>query len=199
MFRSADSSRTEHALCSRRHSQSWTWAAAQRVKPEAPPPKELKPARRAPVSNARRSRDRRWKQLSSVRTLTSGSGGGCAPSPGSSGSVDRLALPSCDASASAGTWRHRPPAARMALAAREQPRAHHRIANPPSQFTRPGSRRGSKACMIHRTAGYGPVRPVVWEGRSREASPYPHWPLARALALSFLIQGLRLEAPGFLR
>ncbi|MFH0301495.1 hypothetical protein AAFX91_30610, partial [Bradyrhizobium sp. 31Argb] len=24
-----------------------------------------------------------------------------------------------------------------------------------------------------RTAGYGPVRPVVWEGRSREASPYP--------------------------
>lgn len=27
--------------------------------------------------------------------------------------------------------------------------------------------------MIHRTAGYGPVRPVVWEGRSREAAPYP--------------------------
>jgi len=47
--------------------------------------------------------------------LTSGSGGGCAPSPGSNGSVDGLALPSCDAAASAGTWRHKPPAAHMAL------------------------------------------------------------------------------------
>ena len=27
--------------------------------------------------------------------------------------------------------------------------------------------------LIQRTAGYGPVRPVVWEGRSREAPPYP--------------------------
>ena len=26
---------------------------------------------------------------------------------------------------------------------------------------------------IRRTAGYGPVCPVVWEGRSREAPPYP--------------------------
>jgi len=48
--------------CSRRHSKIWTWAAVQRVKPEAPPPKRLKPARREPVSNARRSQDRRWKQ-----------------------------------------------------------------------------------------------------------------------------------------
>ncbi len=29
------------------------------------------------------------------------------------------------------------------------------------------------ACLIHRTAGYGPVCPVVWEGRSRETPPYP--------------------------
>src|SRR5207302_10783458 len=42
------------------------------------------------------------------------SGGGCAPSPGSNGSADGLALPSCDAAASAGTWRHKLPAARMA-------------------------------------------------------------------------------------
>ena len=27
--------------------------------------------------------------------------------------------------------------------------------------------------FIHRTAGYGPVCPVVWEGRSRKAPPYP--------------------------
>ncbi len=27
--------------------------------------------------------------------------------------------------------------------------------------------------MIRRTAVYGPVRTVVWEGRSREAPPYP--------------------------
>jgi hypothetical protein len=27
--------------------------------------------------------------------------------------------------------------------------------------------------LIQRTAVYGPVRTVVWEGRSREAPPYP--------------------------
>jgi len=26
-----------------------------------------------------------------------------------------------------------------------------------------------------RTAGYGPVCPVVWEGGGREAAPYPDW------------------------
>src|SRR5947209_4313405 len=46
--------------------------------------------------------------------LTSGPGGGCAPSPGSSGSTDRLASPSCDAAASAGTWRQKPPEAHVA-------------------------------------------------------------------------------------
>jgi hypothetical protein len=30
------------------------------------------------------------------------------------------------------------------------------------------------ACLTRRTAVYGPVRTVVWEGRSREAPPYPN-------------------------
>src|ERR1700760_3763178 len=38
---------------------------------------------------------------------------------------------------------------------------------------RPCLRRGFAARIIHRTAGYGPVCPVVWEGRSRETAPYP--------------------------
>jgi hypothetical protein len=46
--------------------------------------------------------------------LTNGLGGGCAPSPGSSGSADLLALLNCDAAASAGTERLEPPAAHMA-------------------------------------------------------------------------------------
>ncbi len=29
------------------------------------------------------------------------------------------------------------------------------------------------ARLTRRTAVYGPVRTVVWEGRGREASPYP--------------------------
>ncbi len=31
----------------------------------------------------------------------------------------------------------------------------------------------SLGCLTRRTAVYGPVRTVVWEGRSREAPPYP--------------------------
>jgi hypothetical protein len=31
-----------------------------------------------------------------------------------------------------------------------------------------------------RTAGYGPVCPVVWEGGGREAAPYPDCPSFRA-------------------
>src|SRR5579863_307661 len=59
------------------------------------------------------------------------------------------------------------------MAAREQPRAHYCYANPLPQVTRPHFRRATAARLIHRTAGYGPVCPVVWEGRSREAPPYP--------------------------
>src|SRR5215211_4868116 len=59
------------------------------------------------------------------------------------------------------------------LAAREQPRAHHCLADRLLQLTRPPPRRRTAAGLIRRTAGYGPVCPVVWEGRSREAPPYP--------------------------
>ena len=40
--------------------------------------------------------------------------------------------------------------------------------------------------LIQRTAVYGPVRTVVWEGRSREAPPYPdcgRWRQCCAMAL----------------
>src|SRR5208282_857973 len=33
----------------------------------------------------------------------------------------------------------------------------------------------ARECLIRRTAVYGPVRTAVWEGRSREAPPYPDW------------------------
>src|SRR6266702_3125541 len=41
-------------------------------------------------------------------------------------------------------------------------------------------RKTNRLCSIRRTAVYGPVRTVVWEGRSREAPPYPD--LATTLA-----------------
>jgi hypothetical protein len=49
--------------------------------------------------------------------LTSGPGGGCVPSLGGNGRAGTHALPSCDAAASAGIWRHKLPAAHMALGA----------------------------------------------------------------------------------
>lgn len=53
------------------------------------------------------------------------------------------------------------------LADRKQPRACHCPAKQLLRFTRLGFRRGTATCIIRRTAGYGPVCPVVWEGRSR--------------------------------
>jgi hypothetical protein len=56
----------------------------------------------------------------SGRRVTAGSDG-CVPSPGSNGSngsngsVETLVLQSCDAAASAGIWRRKPPAAHMAI------------------------------------------------------------------------------------
>ena len=39
-----------------------------------------------------------------------------------------------------------------------------------------------------RTAVYGSVRTVVWEGRSREAPPYPdHWPLSTFVATQYFV------------
>src|SRR5207237_1410827 len=59
------------------------------------------------------------------------------------------------------------------LAAQQQPRAQHGFANCSLRFARSGFHRGTAACIIRRTAVYGPVRTVVWEGRSRETPPYP--------------------------
>ena len=41
------------------------------------------------------------------------------------------------------------------------------------RFTRLGFRRDTAARIIRRTAGYRPVGPVAWEGRSRETLPIP--------------------------
>ena len=56
--------------------------------------------------------------------------------------------------------------------------------SPPDSQMRISGRSASPPCSnrvsaTSRTAVYGPVRTVVWEGRSREAPPYPdHWPSA---------------------
>ncbi len=71
------------------------------------------------------------------------------------------------------TWRHKPPAARTARGGSATARLW--LSHSP---TPPSSR---SACLpscpisrsIRRTAVYGPVCTVVWEGRSREAPPYP--------------------------
>src|SRR5674476_1534295 len=59
------------------------------------------------------------------------------------------------------------------LAAQHEPRAQHRLIQCLLHLARPSFSRGSSADLIHRTAVYGPVRTVVWEGRSREAPTIP--------------------------
>ena len=60
------------------------------------------------------------------------------------------------------------------LADQQQPRARHRAAQRPlPQDPRPRFPRDRHDRIISRTAVYGPVRTVVWEGRGREAPPYP--------------------------
>src|SRR6185503_7052192 len=44
------------------------------------------------------------------------------------------------------------------------------------RLARPRTTGRQEDYLIHRTAVYGPVRTVVWEGRSREAPPYPDRP-----------------------
>ncbi len=45
---------------------------------------------------------------------------------------------------------------------------------------------GSVDSLTNRIAVYGPVRTVVWEGRSREAPPYPdYWALELYIRASF--------------
>src|SRR5438034_4517289 len=100
---------------------------------------------------------------------------GCAPSPGSNGNAGLLALPSCDAAASAGIWRRRAPVARMALGgSATAPRS-------PSLFRMPSSSRSGSplsrcARSLHpsnrrvRTRMHGGVG-----GGGREADPYPDY------------------------
>src|SRR5216684_5018600 len=59
------------------------------------------------------------------------------------------------------------------LAAGSEPRAPHCPADRRIQITRPAVRHDPETRLIYRTAVYGPVCTVVWEGRSREAPPYP--------------------------
>jgi hypothetical protein len=79
----------------------------------------------------------------------------------------------CDAAASAGTSRRKPPAAHVALGG-SAPAPHL-----PLLYRTPHSKRSALQLLrhlshfIYRTAVYGPVCTVVWEGRSRETSPYP--------------------------
>src|SRR6516164_5382668 len=71
---------------------------------------------------------------------------------------------------SGGANRRKPP---RPLAARKQPCAQHRHAKGLLRITSLGFHRGTAVSIIHRTAGYGPVRPVVWEGWRRKTPPYP--------------------------
>jgi len=68
------------------------------------------------------------------------------------------------------------------LAAQQQPSALPLAAKRLLQITRPDFHRRAATC-IQRAAGYGPVCPV-WEGRSREASPYPDCGQDRLFAAS---------------
>jgi len=70
-----------------------------------------------------------------------------------------------------GANRRQPP---RPLAAQQQSGAEHRsIKRLLPQWPRPRLRRRKRNRIINRTAVYGPVCTVVWEGRGREASPYP--------------------------
>ena len=59
------------------------------------------------------------------------------------------------------------------VADQKQSRARHRPAKRLLRQDRPSFHGSSPCRSINRTAVYGPVCPVVWEGRSRKASPYP--------------------------
>src|SRR3981081_2852773 len=62
---------------------------------------------------------------------------------------------------------------RWLLAAQQQPRTCYCPIERLTQIARPCNCRGTQASLIRRTAVYGPVCTVVWEGRSRETPPYP--------------------------
>ena len=123
--------------------------------------------------------------LGVARPLMNGPGDGCAPSPGSIGSTDTLALPSCDAAASAGTWRHKLPAAHMAPGgSRTAPHSPLLCQRPLLQITRSGLRRRTAAGLIspNRRIRSPSVR---WCGRGSVArrSPIPIKRSNRLLAI----------------
>src|SRR6202050_4194923 len=60
------------------------------------------------------------------------------------------------------------------LAAGGLARAQHRIAQCLLRLARDSAIDRKTDRLTRRTAGCGPACPVVWEGRSREASPYPN-------------------------
>jgi hypothetical protein len=62
---------------------------------------------------------------------------------------------------------HRP------LAAQQQPRAHHCAPERLPNLARPRDPRGPAGALTHRTAVYGPVRTVVWEGEAVRPTPIP--------------------------
>ena len=86
---------------------------------------------------------------------------------------------SCDAAASAGTWRRKPRAARTALGGSAQPGAKHRPLNAVLASLGLASL-GPKGRLIRRTAVYGPVCTVVWEGEAARPTPIPIGPLSLA-------------------
>src|SRR6266702_125075 len=59
------------------------------------------------------------------------------------------------------------------LAAQQQFRSYHGLIERLLQIAQSCNCRGPQACLIHRTAVYGPVCTVGREGRSREPPPYP--------------------------
>src|SRR6267142_556294 len=105
--------------------------------------------------------------------LTNGPDEGCVPWSGCNGNEGLLVMPNCDAAASAGIRRRKPPVAHVVLGGSAT------VPHLPWLYRTPHSNRSVlqllryQASLIYRTAVYGPVCTVVWEGRSREAPPYP--------------------------
>jgi hypothetical protein len=61
----------------------------------------------------------------------------------------------------------------LAWAAQQQPRAHHRSPKRRPRLARSCVPRDHKGSLIHRTAVYGPVCTVVWEGEAARPTPIP--------------------------